>query len=335
LPCPTASPTGISRPPVSISDTHGREIRPADDHERTSVDTMPVVTRTSGARFSLTIDGVAAASPKLVTGGDAVGDVVEEKVGPDGIALKHIAGVRYTDIEVTCGPDMAAPLKDWIQATLARSYLRKGGSVGLLDLDGAERTRLDFVDALLTEIGFPGLDAASKDAALLHLKLSPEWVRRLPGSGPEVGLMKPKTWTVGGFRVDITNLETKRVARVEPFVVRLALEDQAVGEVRDFAKAVARIEVPDLVVTLPESDAATWRDWHEDFVVKGNCTQDRERTGTLQLLSIDLKTPVLQLSFDGLGIYSLTTNSAATPEALPTVRASMYCEGVGVTFPAG
>jgi hypothetical protein len=294
---------------------------------------MPVVTRTSGARFSITIDGLTAASPKAVTGGDAVGDVVEEIVGPDGVARKHIAAVRYTDFEVTCGPDMARPMKDWIEATLARNYVRKSGSVGLHDLNGAERVRLDFTDALLTEVGFPALDGASKDGALLHLKLSPDHVRRLQGSGIEAALARTRAWGVANFRLDIPGLETRRVTRVEPFVVKLALEEQSIGELRDPARGAAKLLVPDLVVTLSEIDAASWFAWHEDFVVNGNCGPDRERSGTLQLLSTDLKTVVAELSFNGLGIYSLTTSSATTPEASPTVRAAMYCESVAVALP--
>ena len=36
-------------------------------------------------------------------GGEAYGDVIEETVGPDLVVRKHIAGVRYAEIEIECG----------------------------------------------------------------------------------------------------------------------------------------------------------------------------------------------------------------------------------------
>ncbi len=39
------------------------------------------------------------------------------------------------------------------------------------------------------------------------------------------------------------------------------------------------MEFPNLTVTLPESHAKEWIDWHEDFVIKGNSSQDKELSG--------------------------------------------------------
>lgn len=41
----------------------------------------------------------------------------------------------------------------------------------------------DFVNALITQIGFPALDAAGKDAAKLTIKFSPEYTRAQAKTG--------------------------------------------------------------------------------------------------------------------------------------------------------
>ena len=61
----------------------------------------------------------------------------------------------------------------------------------MLDFDRKERERATFTDAVVTEIGFPALDAASKDAFVLTVRIAPERVERKGGSGAsEAGTVK-------------------------------------------------------------------------------------------------------------------------------------------------
>ena len=294
---------------------------------------MAAPLRATAGSFTLAIDGVHAAAPQLARGGDAVGNVVEQ-VGPEMKHRKYLAGVRYTDIELTCGADMTSPMRDWIQATLGGTYLAKDGSLSAGSFDGKEQSRLDFTHAQLTGIGFPALDAASRGSPSLQLSLTPESARRYPGSGAEIGMGKPtKAWASASFRLEIPGLDTSRVMRVEPLVVRLAVTESAAGELRDYERSPTQLVVPNLVVTLSESARASWSAWHEDFVVNGNCGPDRERTGTLDVLAADSKSALFRLDFHGLGIVSLTTNAPTQMEQVGTIRAEMYCQEIAVTFP--
>ena len=68
--------------------------------------------------------------------------------------------------------------------------------------------------------------------------------------------------------------------------------------------------------------------WHEDFVIKGNCTQDKERVGALHYLGSDLK-ELFTLEFSGLGIFSLTPEKhEAGSENIRRIKAEMYCEQI-------
>ena len=71
-------------------------------------------------------------------GGHATADVVSEKVGPDHIVHKHIAGVKYEDITVNCGTGMSKAFYEWIKASFDRKHQRYDGAIhGSFQMAGA------------------------------------------------------------------------------------------------------------------------------------------------------------------------------------------------------
>jgi hypothetical protein len=58
---------------------------------------------------------------------------------------------------------MSRKFYDWIQKSISYDHERKNGALIVADYDFKETTTLEFQQGLLTEIGFPALDAASKD----------------------------------------------------------------------------------------------------------------------------------------------------------------------------
>jgi hypothetical protein len=288
--------------------------------------------RVTSARFSITIDGQAACVPTLVTGGDAYADVVEVDIGAEGLVDKRVGGVHYRDIDVTCAMDVAPVMQEWISSTLTRRYVPKSGSVGILDANNAERLSLAFENALLNEVAFPALDGAAKDAALLHLRITPERVRRTPGSGVVAPPPRSQGTLVSSFRLEIAGLVTNRVSRIEPFSVRVDMQEDPLGERREPVRTPGKLSVSDLVVTLSEIDVDPWARWHEDFVINGKNDASQERTGTLRLLGADLKTAMVELTLQGLGIYSLTSLPVTRTGGPATVQAAMYCQRVSIGF---
>ena len=60
----------------------------------------------TAGKYGIDLDGINAGWVSSVEGGMASSDVVVEKLGPDHIQRKHIAGVKYEDISVSCGTGM-------------------------------------------------------------------------------------------------------------------------------------------------------------------------------------------------------------------------------------
>jgi hypothetical protein len=86
---------------------------------------------------------------------------------------------------------------------------------------------------------------------------------------------------------------------------------------------------------LPEHTAEDLFGCFEDFVIEADSGQDKERTGTLEYLTPDLKATLLALDFHQAGIFKLTPDdfSSDNSEKLRKVTAEMYCEEIKFSPP--
>ena len=286
----------------------------------------------SSGTIALELDGQFVDFLKSADGGFPKGDVTVTQVGQSPFPLKHLASIKYQDIAIQCDPVMPKPLFDWIAAELNGSPVRKNGAIITADFNRVERSRLQFSNALITEIGLPACDAASKDAGLLTVKFAPEFAAPLAGKGGNVvgavASKQQRSWTPNNFRIRIQGLEDacKYVNKIEALVFKQSIVQDQVGTARNYNEP-ARKEFPNLVLFLSESQAGPFYAWFEDFVVKGNNSQDRERQGVLELLTPDLKEVLLTINFSNLGIFSFTPDKQmAGGDAIRRVKVEMYCE---------
>jgi T4-like virus tail tube protein gp19 len=281
-------------------------------------------------QFRLELDGLDAGTVETADGGGASADVVSEKVGPDGVAHKHLAGVKYEDITITCGPSMWKGLYALLGDTLNRNISPKNGAVVGGD-SFSEQERMNFYNALVSEITFPGLDAGSKDPAFLTVKLRPEytqWVEgQKPVSGPGTTDGRQKKWVPANFALRIDGLDCTRVQAIDPLTVRLVAGED-LSDLRGYGSQPTRLDVPNLAVTLADSDAVTFRAWLDDFVIKGNNGSETEKHGTLEYRSTTQQV-YFALKFQNLGIVKLT-RLPLEADKVRRVRAEMYCEQIGL-----
>lgn len=283
-------------------------------------------------KYGLELEGVPAGWLHKFSGGSATADVVTEKVGIDHLAKKHLAGLKYEDIELELGTGMSKALYQWIADSWDGKHVRKNGAVIVADYDAKEQSRKTFSSAMLTETTFPALDAASKDAARLKVKLAPELTRTVKGSGKPskdlgAGAGVQKKWLPANFKLDIPGLDCTRVNKIAELVFRQKAVDHAVGELRDYEKEPAAREFGNLVVTLAESHADSWYKWFDEFVVQGKCGDDKEKSGSLAYLTPDLKTELFKVNLFNLGIFKLTEEHVdAHSEGIRRVTAELYVE---------
>ncbi len=290
---------------------------------------MPVARSYVAGNFQLVLDGVKTGFLKSVDGGAIVAEVVSEAVGSSHFSKKHLGTVRYSPYVVQFGMSMTKDVYDWINASWTGKAVSKDGAIVLADYNLVAVGQREFSRALITEVGIPALDGASKDAAYLTLKFAPEYTRTTKASGKAVAPTKvnQKLWVSSNFRVAIDGLDCTRVTRVEPFIARQSLATDQIGGARDYLREPARVEFPNLTIKLAEASADSWLDWFEDFVIKGNNDESKEKNGSISLLSPNLTEELMRIDLFNLGIFEIGSDKAeANTDTVATVTAQLYCE---------
>ena len=283
-----------------------------------------------GSNFQLKLDGLDAGFLKSVDGGAITAEVINEPAGPSNLMKKRIGPPRYEAFTIQLGLWMGNAVYEWIQAAWQMKYVRKNGSIVAYDYNLEARSEREFSNALITEVTMPAMDAGSKDQCYMTVKIAPEMVRMKKASGkvtlPPVTATK-EMWLASNFRLEIAGLDCSRVSAIGSFSVRPAAVIDTIGDVRIPIKESGRIEFPNLSITLAESAAATWTDWFDDFVVKGNNGDDREKSGSLIFLSPNLQAELGRVNFFNLGIFKFASAKAdAADERIQRVTADLYCE---------
>ena len=71
------------------------------------------------------------------------------------------------------------------------------------------------------------------------------------------------------------------------------------------------------------------------YIVRGESTQEKEKSGRIELLAPDMKTVLLSITLHGVGIVTLGSESETnvSKDSLPRLRAELYVEYVTVEVP--
>ena len=293
----------------------------------------------AAGNFFVQVAGVDAGAVKSVEGCEVGSDVVREQVGPDNVAHKHLANVNYDPCVIRVGATMGAGLYNWINAMLNGTQTSKDVVFVETDYDRKEKGRITLRNALLTGVKFPNLDGAAKDAAYIELTFTPEVIQRSPGSGAAystgVQAKSQKQWLPSNFRLTIPGMDTSRVSRISGFEAKQSVAEAAVGELRDYEKTPANLELGNLDVTVAASHSADFDNWFKSFVVDGNNGASAEKTATLEYLAPNLNEVLLTLSFQGVGIFRMAHEALeAGRESARRKRYSLYVEQAAFASPA-
>jgi hypothetical protein len=278
--------------------------------------------------------------------GGAVSGTLMSVPGPDGVAKKQLGPTTYGPITMEVGIG-ARPALEWVAASweTGRSTARSG-SVLFGDVNYKVTDGYDFTNATILETTVPALEGSSKATGELTIKFAPSLLRATGATGQDLradaGLAKQKMWLTSNFRFELPGLPDKRVARIESFTVShggpgasAGTPSRGVAGGRDVRSgAPGSIDFPNLLLDISMADLKGWRDWHEDFVVKGNNGDAQEKAGAIVFLSPDMKTELARISLSNCGIMSLAMPAAsATAEKISTFRVELYCERMKLALP--
>ena len=279
--------------------------------------------------YSLVLDGVKCGFIKYVDGGHATAEVINEASGSSYYVKKHLAQPKYEDFVLEVGLQLEKPVYEWITGSWKGNYQRKNGAIIATDYKQEAKSQHEFFNALITETTIPACDASSKEPAFITLKLAPEYTRVIKASGKVgVGLTKSqKQWLPSNFRLEIDGLDCTKVSKVDSFTVKQSAITDDIGDARDYLKEPGKLEFPNLKVTLAEIIAQSWYDYHEDFVIKGNNDESKEKNGALILLAPNTQIELARISFFNLGIFKVASEKVeVNADQIKRITAELYCE---------
>lgn len=273
-------------------------------------------------------------------GGNAVVEVVSEALGLDMPIVKRPGGVRYEDMVLKVSFDVATALASWIQASIAKGPSARSGALVFTDINRVEWKRLEFVNAIITEVALPNCDAsAAKAAAQMTIRLTPQSTSWSGGSGKILQLPAPKALrATGGFRLNIKGMEgaTPYVNKIEGLSVRRAIQSDPVGQFKSKMLQVGAANVQPIKLFLPEFRAAPFYKWFDSFILRGGAAAgEAELPGLLEWLSTDLTTVVASAQLINLGIVRYAPDPyVQSGDRSPLVQVELYCEQLSVSLPA-
>jgi hypothetical protein len=259
---------------------------------------------------------------------------VTSMVGADGYVTKYAGKPTYEDFTITCGMAMSPKFWDWVQASLDGKPQRRHGALVGYDFNFVERTRRSFFSALIAEVQFPALDASSKSATSLNVKISPERLQYDKASGssqpyapsPE----KQKLWGPNQFSFSLDRFkgdESLLSCKVEAFTVKQNIIQNPIGFELETRKEIGRLELPNMVVTFPESLAAGWFDWFNTAVVRGD-RQKQQTTGVITYYAQNKK-ELMRVELEGVTLLSLELDKfEGQKEGIAQVKATLHIEGL-------
>ena len=151
--------------------------------------------------------------------GSAGGEIFAQVV-KDGGAVpyvkKHPGLVEYEDVTVDVGLAMSDALFDWIAAEWAGKAQPKDCVLLTAGYDFAIKAQRHLKGARIAATTIPALDATSKAAAPLSVRLIPGSIALSPGVGKlQLKSLKQRLWRASNFRLDIDGLDCSRVSWIE------------------------------------------------------------------------------------------------------------------------
>lgn len=286
----------------------------------------------AAGRFCFTLDGQTVGFIKKIDGGTIKGEVATHDLGVDNLQKKHLATISHEPLTMEIGMGMGKAMYEWMQASFDKGFVTKNGEVIAADFDYKAMAVRELMDMHIAEITVPTLDGSSKDAAYWTLKVDPERIRYSKGGGQviqgEVNTATKK-WLCSNFRITIGDLPCTRVAKVDSFTWKQSVVKDEVGQFREYTKHAAKVEVPNLKLTISMADWDAWSEWHKSFVIDGKCADSDELTGSIVFMGPDLQEELGSIELDHIGIISMQQVSVtANEDKVARFEVELYIESM-------
>lgn len=242
----------------------------------------------TAAHFLLELDDKQPVGfTRSVEGGGVRAEILNHHMGQHNDQWRQLSKPKYDDFKIQVGMSMADNFYDWIKGFFTGEIVRKNGALVAADYHYEIRARREFFDALISELGFPTVDAKDKNAAYLTVSIVPERIRFLKGDGkkmqPSGGGQGLKMWNACNFDFAIDGFEApcRRVTKVDGFTIKQKILEYHAGSLREAMRVPGILEFPNISFYVPEADADPFFQHFTKRVISGEPAPDTRLTGHL------------------------------------------------------
>jgi len=134
-----------------------------------------------GFRFRVEIDGIQRAGFREVSGLDTSNDSVDYRDGTDPTHVRKLSGLqKFSNLTLKRGITDDLDLWKWRKLVMDGKIgeARKHGSIILIDDEGNDKARWDFVEAWPTKWTGPTFNATANEVAIDTLEITHEGLER-------------------------------------------------------------------------------------------------------------------------------------------------------------
>jgi hypothetical protein len=284
----------------------------------------------TAGHFELQIDGKpSTAYLKSVDGGFGRHSIVDERIGPDNMAVKHAAVADVDPFSFEFGLSGANTVLTWIQQSWKKDPARHDGQIIHANFDLSATILHEFSGALITETTFPTLDGGSKEAAYIKVKLQPYAVSLSETKGKKLTphlSQKQKMWLCSGFRLNIDGIdEMKYTNKIDSFTIKQGVKKMWTGKFRHPEIIPTKIEFPNLTGTISLDYAKGLLDWYKKYVYTGQADPAAQKTGSLEFLGPNKSDVLFRINLFEIGLLNTQIQqSTANQDAIKRVKFEMY-----------
>ena len=130
--------------------------------------------------FLVELDGITQAGFSDCSGFGATTDPIEYREGGENKTPRKLPGLtKFSNITLKWGLTDSRELYDWYRDVVNGKIQRKTGSIVVLDLEGNEKVRWNFINAWPTKWDGPDFTAKGNDIAIDMLELAVEGTERV------------------------------------------------------------------------------------------------------------------------------------------------------------
>lgn len=129
--------------------------------------------------FKVELDGITRAGFREASGLDASNDPIEYREGTDTMTARKMPGLaKYSNVTLKWGHTTDDDLWKWRKQVIDGKIQRKNFSIVVIDEDGSEKTRWNFVNGWPSKWTGPSFNATGNEVAIETLEIAHEGVTK-------------------------------------------------------------------------------------------------------------------------------------------------------------